>query len=442
MQDAAQLFGAAPNAALYAAIAELSQIIALLDEWRSAVLDAGPDASRFVAAATARAGIWLDKNRSNEALSIFRELASSLTQVSGLAEVATVAAQLAAIALPVGIYNAPQEKDNIPNRPKQGENSDDRLTVAFLKFTVDGVPLNEVHFVTPGDLHDLDIEVRVSRWPPGATGLIVEPVTIEQASTYQMPVFSFPAQQGTGPFLLHEKGRARLAVPHHINARPFEFKYVAKFVPRSSEQPVGIVGQRTLLLEGLDLVRNPITGYAHIDAKLIEMRDRLRQAPGVLQQELLDALTLVAAIANYAGQVAQDNIYKEAISESDFQERMRIFLRSQPMIGCALEEHPHAAGGITDLSFKGIRLELKSEPDTQMRLEDCRQFVAQAASYAVASGKRIAVLCVLDCSKKTKPPFPVEDGIGVLVHQSESSATFVVTVLLQGNLARPSSHSR
>jgi hypothetical protein len=60
----------------------------------------------------------------------------------------------------------------------------------------------------------------------------------------------------------------------------------------------------------------------------------------------------------------------------------------------------------------------------------------------VATGKRIAVLSVLDCSKRTKAPFPVEDGINILTEQNGLSTTFVITVLLQGNLLRPSALSR
>jgi hypothetical protein len=257
-----------------------------------------------------------------------------------------------------------------------------------------------------------------------------------------MPVFSFSAPSGSSPYQLKERGRVHLVVPHNMNARPFEFKYVAKFMPQSAEQPVNIVGQRTLLLEGIDLVRNPITGYAHLDRKIMEIRDRLRQTPGILQQELLDALTLLAPIANYAGQVVQDNLYDAVVSEAEFQKRARSFLRSHVSIGAELEEHPRAGGGITDLSFKGIRLELKSECTKPMTLEGCKHFVGQTASYAVASGKRIAVLCVLDCSKKKRAPFPVEDGIGVFMDQQGSYATVVVTVLLQGNLIRPSELSR
>jgi hypothetical protein len=73
----------------------------------------------------------------------------------------------------------------------------------------------------------------------------------------------------------------------------------------------------------------------------------------------------------------------QSTTEAEFQERLRLFLRSQPNIGSQLEEHPRSTGGITDLSYKGIRLELKSEPNKRLTLADCQQFVGQAASYAV-----------------------------------------------------------
>jgi hypothetical protein len=442
MRAAALGYGSAPNATLYAAFADLLQMVALLADWRTAVLDAAADAERFVKAANARAQNWLEQNNGNGALSIFQEVAFSLQKADEIADVAKLATRLAVIPLPVGLYRIPiQTGRHVSSEHESGAKAD-LLTVAFVKFTVDGTPLEHIHFLTPGELHDLDIEVRVSRWPAGATGLVIEPITIEQASTYQMPVFSFSAPSGNGPFQLREKGRVHLAVPHNINARPFEFKYIAKFMPKSAEQPVSIVGQRTLVLEGIDLARSPISGYANLDHKMMEMRDRLRQTPGVLQQELLDALTLLAPIANYAGQVVQDNLCDAVISETEFQKRIRSFLRSQPTIGAALEEHPRAGGGITDLSFKGIRLELKAESKKPMTLGDCQQFVGQTASYAVASGKRIALLCVLDCSKKERAPFPVEDGIGILMDQQGSSTTLVITILLQGNLIRPSQLSR
>jgi hypothetical protein len=105
-----------------------------------------------------------------------------------------------------------------------------------------------------------------------------------------------------------------------------------------------------------------------------------------------------------------------------------------------LEEHPSAAGGVTDLSFERIRRELKSENERPLRLSGCEQFVGQTSSYAAGSDKRVSVLCVVDGSRKIEQPFPAEDGIGIL--KTRDNAIAVVTVLVQGNLARPSDLSR
>ena len=152
----------------------------------------------------------------------------------------------------------------------------------------------------------------------------------------------------------------------------------------------------------------------------------------MVQKELIDAFELAIPLANLAGQAISDNMFDAVISEGEFQKRVRSFLRSHPNIGSALEEHPRAAGGITDLSLHGIRLELKSEKEKHLAFADCEQFVEQTASYAVGSGKKLAVLCVLDCSAKTKTAFPIEDGIGFFVHRRTETLIHVLTILISG----------
>jgi hypothetical protein len=439
------LYGDAPTARTYVALAELATCVAFLAEWREAVLSAGADAQRFLIAAQERAATWTDLFGAEASFDSLAAVARQMASLKSVSEVAKVAASLAAIPLPIGLYKAegsgrrslrlPDEGGEVRAKPVE-------LSVAFIKFTIDEKPLAETHYISPGEMHNLDIEVRVSRWPVGATALILEPVTIEHPDAYKMPVFSIGAPSGTGPFQLKQSGRAAITIPNHFNARPYEFKYVARFEPRGSEQPVETIGQRTLMLEGMDLARQPLTGYQHIDRKLIEIRNTLRASPHMIQQELADALILVFPLANLAAQSVQDNVFNSPINEEEFQKRVRSFLRSHPMIGAALEEHPHASRGITDLSFRGIRLELKSERDTNLSLADCERFVPQAATYAVGSGKRLALLCVLDGSPKSKPPLPVEDGISVFVHQLSDTPVYVLTILIQGNLAKPSDFSR
>ena len=132
-------------------------------------------------------------------------------------------------------------------------------------------------------------------------------------------------------------------------------------------------------------------------------------------------------------------LFPAIISEAEFQALVRDELRRRPEIAAQLEEHPHAGGGTTDLSFLGIRLELKVVPDRTMDLEACQTFVEQAAAYAVGSGKRLALLAVLDVSSKTQAPFPAEEGLGILY---ANSGVPVLTILIQGGLAKPSQLSR
>ena len=151
-------------------------------------------------------------------------------------------------------------------------------------------------------------------------------------------------------------------------------------------------------------------------------------------------LVVLAALGNLAGRAVQDHLFPEPIGEAVFQAFIRGEMRRRPEIASKLEEHPRAAGGTTDLSFERIRIKLKSENDGLLRLPDCQRFVGQTSSYTAGSDKRVGVLCVLDGSAKAEQPFPPEDGIGILTTADDAVA--VVTVLMQGNLARPSDLTR
>jgi hypothetical protein len=348
LRASADQYGDAPSATVYSAFADLVEMTGLLLEWRATVLHAGVDAQRFATAARERASAWGETYKSETSLETLRTVANEIVGIQSVSQVATVAAHLGAMPLPVGLYSSPRREPRTAREPEDGESKRTELTVAFLKFTIDGTPVAEMHYVSPGETHDLDVEVRVSRWPSGAATLVLEPVSIEPSGTYQLPTFSIPAPMGDGPFRLTKNGRAVLIVPQHFSARPFEFKYVAHFVPATSEQPVDTAGQRTLFLEGVDPARHPLTGYENLDRQLIAFRERLRATIGIRQQELADALLLATSLANLAGQARQDNLFGSPISESELQREVRAFLRSQPRIGAELEEHPHSAGGITD----------------------------------------------------------------------------------------------
>ena len=315
------------------------------------------------------------------------------------------------------------------------------LSVAFLKFQLGGQPAANIHHLVPRELHDMEIEVRVSRWPDTATHLVLTPISAEPRSTYELSEFTFEKPAGDPPHTLVQQGRAALQIAQGLKARPFEFKYAASFQPESAEQPVAVVGHRTLLVEGIDIRANPITGFPAVDEKILSIRDSLRREGLANAQELTDILELLTVLGNLSGRAVQDAAFDGVWLEADFQKAVRQELRRAPRIGADLEEHPAAAGGLTDLSLRGVAIELKSVSKRIKSMADCQPYVEQSASYASAKGKGVALLCILDCSTKDSAPWPAADGLEILKSAPPAEIT-VITLVVQGNITRPSKLSR
>ena len=429
-------------ASSYGALAGLLRITAMLVEWRSAIFEAAQDADRFLRSAKAQYKLWLAEYSTAEIQQGLIESSAAIESVAELEQVGDVCHAFASIPLPIPFFAAEVRPSRLPRGDQQVEKEPPvELKVAFLQFKINGEPAKQVHFLTPQMAHDLEIEVRVSRWPDNAATLDLCPVTVEKRDTYDFPNFQFVRPSGDGPFVMRQRGRAILKYPHSIQASPFEFKYAAEFSPRASEQPVAVVGHRTLRIEGIDLLRSPITGYQAMDKKLIELRDILRENRLIAETDLKSSLVLMEALGSLACRSLHGDLYPGIRGEPQFQQDIREELRKIPVIASELEEHPNASGGITDLSFRGIRIELKVEQQKLLALDECSRFLGQTASYVIATGKRIGILCVLDCSPKNVA-LPAEENWGILKHKTRDGEVSVVTLIIQGNLPTPSSLSR
>ena len=442
LDEAGPLYGRASTAAVYSAFAELMRIAAMLVDWREATLTAGVDAQRFLVGARERYKLWCAEYANTSAVLSLVSASAPIASATGIDEVGSICESLARLPLPVGIF-----ADEIPSywrgRSKEEESEAPKppeLAVAFIRFTADGAPADEVHVLTPNVLHDLDVEIRVSYWPEGAIALRLYPVSIEPRSSYEISTFEFQRPPGDPPYHLSQKGRALLKVPQALHASPYEFRYSAAFDIEPAE-PVIVVGQRNLRIEGYDPALAPMTGYREIDEKLMRVRDQLRKGL-VAPEDVTNTLLILRCLGNLAGRALQDALFKGATAEKDFQARGRDELRRAPYIGEELEEHPASSGGVTDLSFRRIRIELKYDAAAPLQVKDCARFLGQTAMYATGSGKRVGVLCVLDNSPKPNGPFPAADGIELLQHPVQTGSVLVATVLIQGNLPLPSSLSR
>ncbi len=440
--SAAQLFGSAAAARDWRAFGIALEILGLLADWCDAAHSAAIDADRFLRACRLRyRNFAADAAHSPYGLALVAALAPIDKDLDVLA-VPALRDTVAQVEMPVAVFGI-EKPDSFPLMSGALPVQPEQIAVAFLEFTIDGKPADTVHSLRMGQVHDLDLTIRVSRWPEDAERLIVEPVSIEPPSTWDFQRFEFLKPEGPPPYVFQRQGRMALHASQGFNARPLEFRYAAEFQPQPGcDESIVLAGQRTLRLDGTDTSRHPLTGYGELDTKIIQLREKLRLEPLISETDIRDLLTLITPVANLMGQSVQDKRYPKPIDEAMFQADFQGFLRSNAAIGSELEVQGHVAGGKVDLSFRGIKIELKSERSKRLLPEDCSQFAEQAASYAVGAGRRLALLCVLDCSPKTVSPFPVADGLTIIPVKTGTSPVYVVSCLFQGCLARPSDLSR
>jgi len=442
LAKAADGFGRAPAAADWGALSKAVEIAAQLADWRDAVDSAEMDADRHLRAAHQRAKAFAAEEASEFGAKLTAVL-EPLAADTSVDEVADILRAIAGVPMPVAVFGEPETDRYARFRPQQKPRpKPEDVSVAFLEFKIDGIPAQSIHSLTPGELHDLELIVSVSRWPVGAEKLRFGPVSVEPTSTWDFPEFEVSRPEGDPPYTFTRSSRMLIKVPQHFTARPLQFQYAAEFQPRPSpDENVVVAGQRTLLLDGTDASKQALTGYPAVDAKVIGIRNELRNA-GIPEREIHDLLLVLRPLCNLMGQAATSKRYPDAIDEKTFQSDVETFLRANYSIGADLEIQAEVAGGRTDLSFKGLRIELKSERKKRLGPPDCAKYAEQGATYAVGSGKRLATLCVLDCSPKKSPPFPIEDGLTLITVKTAGSPVLVVSLLLQGNFPRPSDHSR
>jgi len=421
-------------------------IFVLLAEWKHAIRNAEPDAQRFLSSAKLKAS-EVDRSLSFAA---DERLAAFLVQVETLKSVNELTAiqdQLKRWTLPLLLFaNLRAQSFGELHVPVSNGSSEEpeklETTVAFLKFDIDGEPANHWNYLKPGTSYDLTIEVRVSNWPKGANVLSLTPVTIDIRERDWLPSFRFEKPEGDGPFILTGTGRAVLEVAHSFGSRPYEFLYAAEFDDTSNCRDVAIVGHRRLLLEGSDVASNPLTGFSNVDRHLLSVRDKLRNFPGLHSDDIVNTMIVLGGLGNIAAQALKGGLFEAGTSEQQFQNKASEMLRNRSDIGEHLQGHPEAAGGITDLTFRDIPIELKVENSKVLFPKDFEKFFNQTAAYAIGLGKRIGVLSVLEASPKSAPVGIVEDDIEVFVHQTGQSTIVIVVVVVRGGFPKPSSYPR
>jgi hypothetical protein len=153
-------------------------------------------------------------------------------------------------------------------------------------------------------------------------------------------------------------------------------------------------------------------------------------------------MTVLGGFGSIAASALRDATFAANTSEREFQAEATRLLRMRPEIGGDLHGHPEAAGGITDLTFRDVPIELKVENDQILYPKDFAKYFNQITAYALGLGKRIALLSVLESCIKSSPVGNIEEDIDVLPHRVGNSSVAIIVVVVRGGLPKPSSYSK
>jgi hypothetical protein len=439
------------------------RVAAQLSRWTGAYRRAEMDADRYLRAAKQRA-IDVAATIAGRAETdtppehLTSPLLAALSSVASITSVADAEAAVRLIALLPTAVPAGRRKARkwtpagwTVAGGERSARTDERMPpIAFLQFHLNGVEFGDPHLVRADVVHDIRVDARLSQWPEGATRVEFLPLHVEPADIMHLPSFAFAKAEHTQegvPVDLQSSGRFRITAPQDLLARPLGVSYtVVAYAADGTTERLVVQGQQHLAFRSYDLEANPITGFRDLDRRLLELRDDARRRTGLDDEELTRFMTLLAGAGRIAAQSVADNRYRGDWSEDAFHDDVRDRLRLTREIGSSLEEHPHAGGGITDLSFHRVRLELKADDDGDVTVATAiDRYGAQTAQYVVASDRRSGVLMVLDTeTKDTNPPLVSSDVAlrMVPVEHGDGRGVVLGVVIVRGNLARPSDLSR
>lgn len=429
--------------------------VALCD-WSAARRAGLPDASAHLAAAKEAAAIMNEQQPSirftgmRDGLTVFANQVANTTETG---QIKVAADYLAKVPVPPFLIEA---EDPMARYGGKTEVSNEAMVkqgpfVIRLMMTVDGRPWANPQVLTAGLNYDLRADIIAPNWPDEADRLVLDVVTTLPPEEWKISALVVERRSLTeaGGALL--KGHISFPTGQSFLSEPLALQMRATFL--SSTQPdfarvATIVGFHKLLGRISDPKRTPsLSKYPILDQRIVEIIDEVRNLNGMTEGHLEDFITALSVVVNYMGIAAQQALYrgKEKTLEKNFQRDLLIHLRGQ--LGEEVQEAPKVGGGITDIVFRSITLELKIEEEEKDRTKMLARYQDQTAQYIAMKTRQLGLLCVLDLTQKDSPPAPPQNNIVLLkpeLHGFSGDAPYpvrIAAIVIDGKLLTPSSYS-
>ena len=371
---------------------------------------------------------------------------------TGASETERLCSFLLAIPLPT-LFRKKEEEKAPYQRPQNGMEQPNLPPLVRIIAFLDGIPFASPKHVKPGERYSLSFQARGLEWPREAVRFRLEMLTTCPASEYVISEFALdpPEQSANGEYQGEIPGTIKFNSGQSNVFDDTAFAVHGAFETADGnilEAPV--IGLHDLRFKVLDDEKWPKgRGNGPQDKHILELVTQLCEDCPNVREELTDLQSMLDALTNLLAIYAQGAIFKGAndVSEREFHATVLHDLRG--MLGQDVQEHTSQAGGVTDIRYLGVIVELKVEKRNGDREYIVRKYTAQPTQYASVESKQVSILLVLDLTTKDKPPGDIRNDIilvDVETHGGDDSVkkypSKAFVFVINGNMKSPSDYSR
>ena len=318
---------------------------------------------------------------------------------------------------------------------------------------LDSVPIASPKLLKSNILYPLVFQVHGLTWPGDAIQLHLNLLTTCPSSEYSVSEFvlGLPHCVENGEYqgklrgqIKFNSGQSSLLDDILLTVRGAFETSEGKFVE------IPVIGHNELRLKIVDENRQlKRMRNRPLDQHILELIEQLPSDCFKVRDEIPDLLEMLQALTDLRATYSLEAIFKgrSDISESEFHATVLRDLRL--MLGQDVQKHPEQAGGIADIRYRGVIVELKVEKINGDRKHISKKYTEQATQYAGVEARQVCILLILDLTTKDKPPGDIRNDImltdvethgGTDTEKKFPSKAFVFVI--NGNMKNPSTYSK
>ena len=319
-----------------------------------------------------------------------------------------------------------------------------------INIEIDNTPLVSKKILQPKIMYSLKIRLKIIGWSKKFSNLKFIFITTCPKEQYSISNFeiSRPDISDKDTFESDINGEIKFDSSQSAESENISFTIQPIFIDDSNETQIKTIGTNQIYFKILERNRSSLeSGYGHLDDHVESLLGSLSKNKK-FNNELENLRPILSAVTKLAGTFAQMAIFKNTttMSEIDFQREVLTFLKI--IFGEEMQEHTGQAGGLTDIKYKNVIIELKVERGNGNREYICRKHKEQVTQYQGVEARQVAILLVLDLTEKKHPPGDLRNDIcliDVTTHGGPDSRkefpSKVIAFIINGNIKNPSNYS-